>query len=286
MQKTLLLGLLLSPILSAAPFKANTVPANAQWYLHGDLEGLRKTDSGTIVLNALRKDHGEKVDEAKNLLGFDPLSDLTDMTLFGDGKMNRAAMILKGEIDRTHLEEVIKKADDYATSTHGEISIHQWNDKGKTQFAALHGDDTIIFSEHKNLVELALDVLSGNKAGLAQAPAVAKGNPIILGVANVHKIDLPKDEGSKIVRMAKTVEMALTEKDERLHARLIVEAQDEETAKHFKDALAGLIAIGSLADENISALAIQHEGSAQEKTMDMSMSISVSKALALLSQLQ
>jgi len=285
MKKTLLLGLLLSPLLSAAPFEATTVPANAQWYLHGDLEGLRETDSGTIVLNAIRKDHGKEVDDAKNLLGFDPLSDLTDMTLFGDGRKDRAALILKGDIDRTHLEEVIKKADDYATSTHGEVTIHEWDDKGKTQFAALHGDDTLIFSEQKNLVELALDVLGGNKPGLARPPAVAKGNPVILGVANVHKIDLPKDEGSKIIRMARTIEMAITETDERLHARLLVEARCEETARHFKDALAGLIAIGSLADENIAGLGIQHEGSTQGKTMDMSMSISVSKALALLSQL-
>ena len=286
MKTTLVLGLLLSPLLSAAPFQAKTVPANAQWYLHGDLEGLRKTDSGTIILNAIRKDHGNKIEEVKSILGFDPLTDLTDLTLFGDGKRDRAALLLKGNIDRSHLEKIIQNADSYLNSPHGEITIHKWDDKGKTQFAALHGEHTIVFSEQKTLVELSLDVLSGTKAGLVQAPAVAKENPVILGVANVHKIDLPKDEGSKIVRMVKTIEMAITEKEERLHARLIVEAQAEDTAKHFKHALAGLIAIGSLADDNIAGLGIEHEESSKGKTMDMSMSISVSKALALLSELQ
>ncbi|YCM43811.1 hypothetical protein V2O64_21110 [Verrucomicrobiaceae bacterium 227] len=283
---TLLLGFLLSPLLSAAPFKPQNIPATAQWYLHGDLESLRETESGTTVLNAIREDHGEKVAEVRKVLHFDLLSDLTDVTLFGDGEMNHAAIVLEGDVERLHLEKVILKADDYSASTHGEATIHQWQDKGKTQFAALHGDHTIIFSEQKNLVELALDVFNGTKAGLAEAPAVALGNPLILGVAHIHKIDLPKDEGSKIIRMAQTVEMAITEKSERLHARLIVDAQSEEIARHFKDALAGLIAIGSLADEDIAALGIEHEGSAQGKTMDMSMSISVSKALALLSQFQ
>lgn len=286
MKKTLLLGLLLSPLLSAAPFNAKNIPAKAQWYLHGDLEGLRVTDSGTIVMNALRKDQGKKVEEAKSLLGFDLLSDLTDITLFGDGKKDRAAIILRGKIDRSHLEKIIVNGESYANSTHGETVIHQWEDNGKIRFAALHGDRTIIFSEQKLLVEIALNVLSGTEAGLDQSPVVAKGNPAILGVAHVHKIDLPKDEGSKIIRMAKTIEMAITEKNERLHARLVVEARAEETAIHFKDALGGLIALGSLADEKIAGLGIEHEGTTQGKTMEMSMSISVSKALALLSQFQ
>lgn len=286
MKKTLLLGLVLSPLLPAAPFNTKNIPANAQWYLHGDLEGLRKTDSGTILMNALRKDQGKKVEEAQALLGFDLLTDLTDVTLFGDGKKDRAAMILRGEIDRAHLEEIIVNAEGYSTASHGKNVIHQWMDQGKIRFAAIHGERTIIFSEQKILVEETLDVLSGTKAGLAQSPAVAKGNPVILGVAHVHHIDLPADEGSKIIRMAKTVEMAITEENERLQARLVVQAGTAETATHFKDALGGLIALGSLADEKIAGLGIEHEGTTQGKTMDMSMSISVSKALALLSQFQ
>lgn len=285
MKKTLLLSLLLAPLVGAAPLKPKTIPASAQWFIHGDMDAMRKTDSGIIILGAISKDHGEKIAEATEFLGFNPLTDLSDVTLFGDGKMDRAAIVFRGDLNCKHLEDIIVNADSYTQSAHGEATIHQWQDKGKTQHAAFHGEKTVIVSEQKKFVEVTLDVLDQKKPGMEKAPTAANGKPVIVGYANIQKIDLPQDEGSKMIRKARTVQVALTEKEERINARLVVTAKDEEVARHMKDALAGLIAIGSLADETIETLGIQHHGSTKGQTLDMTMSISVSKALALLSRL-
>ena len=284
--KAILLIILATPLLLGAPFRPDPIPASAKWYLHVDFEALQETDSGRILLNTIRKNHDAQITEAINIFGFDPLADLTDLALFGDGKAQRAAIILSGRLDRPHLEEVIVHAAKYTTSRHGETTIHAWDDQGKTQFAAFLGQSTVIVSEHKDLVDLAIDVVAGTQPGLAAAPGVSEENPVILGVAQIQKIDLPNDEGSKIIRNAETVEIAVSEKNERLHARLVVTAKSNDIARTLRDALAGLIAIGKLTDENINRLGIDHQSTVEGKTMDMTLNISVSKALALLSELQ
>ncbi|MGC6565171.1 MAG: hypothetical protein ACON38_06105 [Akkermansiaceae bacterium] len=286
MKKTLVCSLFLAPLLGAAPLNPKEVPAKAQWFVHGDMDAMRKTDSGTILMGAIERDHGEKIAEATEFLGFNPMKDLSDVTLFGDGKMDRAAIVFRGNMNREHLETVISHAEEYFQSAHGETTIHQWQDNGKTQHAAFHGAKTVVISEQKDFVQYTLDVLAGKKPGLDKAPEAASDQPFLMGFANIQNIDLPEDEGSRIVRKAKTIQFALSEKGERLNARMILKANDEATASHLKDAMAGLVAIGSLADDNINNLGIQHQGSVEGDTMDMSMSLSVSKALALLSQMK
>ena len=117
MKTTFLLPAFLAiPLASAAPFQPTHIPAEAQWFLHGDLTGLRKTVTGGILLKEIRSNENDMLTEVEELFGFDLLTDLTDVTLFGSGKEDEAAVVLSGKISRTHLEEIIVQADDYETS--------------------------------------------------------------------------------------------------------------------------------------------------------------------------
>ena len=286
MNKLLILQLLVAPLAFAAPFQPETIPAAAQWYLHGDLTGIRETQTGGFILKELRQEEADKIADVEALFGFNLLDDLTDVTLFGTGKMDEIAITLSGNFDRAHLEEIIVQADDYESATHGEATIHQWEDNGATQHAAFHGKNTIVITQHKDLLELALDVLAKKKPGLQADLKLPAQNPVVVAFANVQKIELPLDEGSKIVRKADSILLALNEKNERLSAHMIVETSAENTATRIMHTLEGLVSLGQLADQEIEDLDIQHEGQSTGKIMTMSMSLPATKALALISQLK
>lgn len=287
MKTTFLLPAVLAiPLASAAPFQPTHIPAEARWYLHGDLTGLRETVTGSIFLEEIRKKEATKLADIQNLFGFDLLSDLTDVTLFGSGKEDEAAVVLSGKIGRAHLEQVITQADQYQSSTHGAAILHHWDDQGKTQHAAFHGDDTVIISGQKDLVLLALDVLSKKKPALAADLTLPSTNPVIVAFAKIKDIDLPLEDGSRIIRKAESIMITLGENKARLTADLVAQTDTDKSATRMKHVLEGLVSLGELSDEKIESLEIAHHGQAKGKTMTMSMSLPAAKALALLSELR
>ena len=52
MKSSLLLTLFVSPFLSAGEFSPGNIPADAQWYLHADVEKLRDTTMGKTIIEA------------------------------------------------------------------------------------------------------------------------------------------------------------------------------------------------------------------------------------------
>jgi len=286
MKKTILLSLLAAPLALAAPFQPASIPAEANWYLHGDLTALRESTAGGILVKFIRKEQANALADIENIFEFDPLTDLTDLTLFGNGKKDQGAVMLSGNLKRAHLESVIAQADDYTSSTYGTATLHHWDDKGKTQHAAFHGDQTLIISPQKELVQLALDVLARKKPGLENTPEIPTKNPFIVAFANIKKIDMPDDKGSRIIRRANSLFMALGEKNERLAASMVTVTDSPETARHMTKIMDGLVSLGELADENINALDIRHRAQAKDATMTMTMSLSVTKALELLSKIK
>ncbi|MDB2674216.1 hypothetical protein N9Y81_04615 [Akkermansiaceae bacterium] len=286
MKKLLLLTLLAAPLVVAGPLQPENIPAQAQWYLHGDLTGIRETNTGGFVLAQIRKDEADKFADIKALFGFDLINDLTDVTLFGTGKGDEIAITLSGDFDRARLEEVILQADTYKLTTHGTVTIHQWEDKGSTQHAGFHGDNTVIISQQKELLELALDVLARKKPGLKADLQLPSDQPVVVAFANIQKIEMPLDEGSQIIRKADSILMTLGEKRNRLVVDMVVETDSSRMARRMMHVVQGLVSLGELADDTVEDLDIQHAGQTEGKTMTMTMSLPATKALALIAQLK
>ena len=234
----------------------------------------------------VRKDEAEKIADIEELFGFDLIDDLTEVTLFGTGKADEIAITLSGDFNRARLEEVIVQGDSYKLTTHDTVTIHQWDDNGSTQHAGFHGDNTVIISQQKELLELALDVLARKKPGLKADLALPPGNPVMVAYANIQKIEMPLDEGSRIVRKADSILMTLGEEQNRLVANMVVGTDSEKMANRMMHILEGLVSLGELADENIEDLDIRHSGQASGKTMTMTMSLPAANALALISKLK
>ena len=286
MKKLILLTVLAAPLASAAPFQPENIPGEAQWYLHGDLTGLRKTNTGGFVLNQIRKDEADKIADIEELLGFNLLDDLTDVTLFGTGKSDEIAFTLSGKFDHSRLEEIILQADAYESTTHGTATIHQWEDNGKTQHAGFHGENTVIISQQKELLKLALDVLARKKPGLDANLTLPSENSVVVAYANIQKIEIPLDEGSRMVRKAESILLTLGEKQSRLVVDMVVGTNSTKMANRMMHVVEGLVSLGELADENIEDLSIEHSGQTSGKAMTITMSIPAANALALISELK
>jgi hypothetical protein len=284
--KAIFLTLFTMPLALANPFEPSSIPADANWYLHGNLTALRETKTGKMVVAFIRETQSGALNEIENIFEFNPLTDLTGVTLFGSGKANEGAAIIRGNFSKARFEQVIEHADNHRTSAHGPVTVHQWDDKGKTQYAGFHDEKTIIISPQKDSVLLGLDVLSKDKPGLPADTVLPAKNPSLVAYANVNKIDMPDDEGSRIVRRAKSLTVTLGENQGRLEMAMVAETNDAMTTQRMAKVMEGLISLGQLADENISALDINHTSKVTGKTMTMTMDLSATKALEILSEMQ
>ena len=286
MKNLVLMTFIVAPLAMADPFQPKNIPAESQWYLHGDLPGLRETKTGGFLLDQIRKSEADTIIDIEALFGFDLLEDLTDITLFGTGKADEIAITLSGEFARAQLEEVIVQADGYNSTTYGTTKIHSWKDNDRTQHAGFHGNNTVIISQKKGLLKLALDVLVGKTPGLKADLTPPSEEPVVVAYANIQKIKIPLDEGSHIIRKADSILITLAEKQNRLVANMVIKTGSEKMAKRMMHALAGLVSLSELADKNIEGLDILHRGQTSGKIMTMTMSLPAANAFALISKLK
>ena len=286
MKALLLLSLLASSLLQAGQFDHTRVPANAEWYLHLDLEQLRESKFGDVVIREVSKNHQDGIAKIEGLFKLNPLEDLHDVTLFGDGKQDHAAILIKGEMDRAYLEKTIVNADDYRVKAHGDIVIHTWMDDSgtKRQNAAFYGPDLLIFSDKGNLVKLALDTLSKTKPHLAKDENVFEGE-FLHAHANIQKIALADDDGSRLVRKAEQVTITLQEDGDRMAAQLLITPVKEKHARHLSKILDGLLSFGMMSDERLDDFDMRTELAAADGEVSMSATLPVGQALAILGEL-
>lgn len=286
MKNLVLMTFIVAPLAMADPFQPKNIPAESQWYLHGDLTGLRETKTGGFLLDQIRKSEADTIIDIEALFGFDLLEDLTDITLFGTGKADEIAITLSGEFARAQLEEFIVQTDGYNSNTYGTTKIHSWKDNDRTQHAGFHGNNTVIISQKKGLLKLALDVLVGKTPGLKADLTPPSEEPVVVAYANIQKIKIPLDEGSHIIRKADSILITLAEKQNRLVANMVIKTGSEKMAERMMHALAGLVSLSELADNNIEGLDILHRGQTSGKIMTMTMSLPAANAFALISKLK
>ena len=286
MKNLVLMTFIVAPLAMADPFQPKNIPAESQWYLHGDLTGLRETKTGGFLLDQIRKSEADTIIDIEALFGFDLLEDLTDITLFGTGKADEIAITLSGEFARAQLEEVIVQTDGYKSTIYGTTKIHSWTDNDRTQHAGFHGNNTVIISQKKGLLKLALDVLVGKTPGLKADLTPPSEEPVVVAYANIQKIKIPLDEGSHIIRKADSILITLAEKQNRLVANMVIKTGSEKMAERMMHALAGLVSLSELADNNIEGLDILHRGQTSGKIMTMTMSLPAANAFALISKLK
>src|SRR4051812_30111006 len=71
---------------SAAPLQKSHVPAGAIWFIHLDVDGFKQTQLGHYFLDELAKPEAKtKLAAVQAILNFNPLEDLSGVTLYSRG---------------------------------------------------------------------------------------------------------------------------------------------------------------------------------------------------------
>ncbi|MGJ8726205.1 MAG: hypothetical protein ACSHYB_16735 [Roseibacillus sp.] len=264
MKNTLLtLGALTASTL-ASPIQFEEIPAKAQWYLHADVDAIGETEVGELLKEIVKEDAGKELKAMARIFAFDPLEDMEAMTLFGEG--DKAVVLIRGEFDREHMEDVIGGADEHESREYEGMTVHSWDDKGKTQHGAFIEDKLIAFSEHPKHLRYALDVLGGRKDAMEKEEA--DGSPLVFGLANLAEMDI-EDEDMKVLQQAKSMTARMDENGEEMVATLEISTDDRKLAKRMRRMVDGLFAMVETSIPDIDDYEIESEVELGEEETDI-----------------
>ena len=287
MKTLFLLSCLAAPLLQAGQFDSARVPESAEWYLHLDLEEIRESKFGKVIISEVTKEHDEAIANIESIFNLNPLEDLHDVTLFGNGKPDHSAVLIKGKMDRGHLEKNITQADDYRVRAYRDVVVHTWMDDSgsKRQYAAFHLDDLLVFSDRMDLLKLTLDTLAKKKPSIAPDENVFAGE-LVHAYANIQKIELNDDDGSRLLRKVEKVTITLQEEGDQLTTQLLLIPKEERNTLRLMKILDGLIAFGMMSDNDLDQLDLRTQLINDEaKKVTMLITLPVDQALDLLGKL-
>ena len=182
-------ALTLTGVAAAAPLDAKTVPADAKWVVHVDVDSLAKSETWKLVEPRLaaRPNYGKSKAEIERLFAAQLPRDLHDVTLFGPGAGEAdAVVVVRAAVDQQRVKTLLSLNESYTTQTIGGQTVHGWRDAGKGGAAAraenkaaskqmygvLDGKNAMIVGQSAQRVAAAADVLDGRGAAMANAALV------------------------------------------------------------------------------------------------------------------
>ncbi|MBT3289326.1 MAG: hypothetical protein HN849_12995 [Victivallales bacterium] len=247
--------------LLADPLNGKRVSAQARWVAHLNLEQLNKSGIGSLLFLALATEKGkQRLGEFREEFGFDPLTDLRSVTVYGKGPRDEDAVALfRGVFDGDRLVALARASDSYEQSGHHDQTIHGWvavtRGRRELSYGCLAADDTVVVSRSPAMVKEALDVLARRKANITSVAGLADLLPrqptaLLVVMADLENLEHVSPNAT-VLRSARNVRFSLTGDLERISASLALTATGEATATHLHGAIGGLISLMALnAQEN------------------------------------
>ena len=246
-------------IAHATPLQRADVMADPAWLLHLDCDALRPTTIGQFVLAEMDKPEAKaKLAAFQAIFSFDLRTQLHGVTLYGSSQSpTDAVLIVHADFDPDRLITLVKAAKEYQSSTHNQHAIHSWIDEKKQAkdgvkprvFAAIQGN-RVIFGQSEDRVAAALDVLDGFTPSLVSSKAFPElgvpGNGHFIEAA-ARKFNLPdSDPNATILKLSKSVQAVLGEKQQQVQGTLTLVADNDEVAGHIFSIAQGLMALMKL----------------------------------------
>ncbi|MBN2211425.1 MAG: hypothetical protein JW709_08530 [Sedimentisphaerales bacterium] len=238
----------------AGPILLQEVPATAAWVVHCDFEAMRATQLYSLILQEFKQkpEFIPKLQQAQAFWGFDPLNDLTSMTLYGEQYgQGHEILIVKGNYNRQRLMELLLANPDYEESNYGSYSIYRWTDEHGRKYGTFFQDKTVVIASSPENVQLALETLvgkresmktSGNLSGL-----VGKQEGLcLLGGARSYQPLLEGKPHARVLKNSEEVYLSLGESQQQVYVDLRVKAPSDATADQIYQVAEGIIAFGML----------------------------------------
>lgn len=236
----------------AAPVDLASVPADAVWMMHLDMDAARESTVVTRMYDRAKAMHPQleaMMAMAVGMTGMDPRKDLHDVTVYGrDTDKRNAVMVVRAKANREFLEKMVEKARDHRTMEHGDRTLHSWTHggrkgkgKGETVVGVFQADDRMVFARSSDAVKEGLDVLDGAKPAYGEGPLAGRVKPGSILVARAAAVD--PDTKCPVLRQGRGFRVAAGEAEGRSFYRAKLEMKSAEAAGQAEDVVDGLAAM-------------------------------------------
>ncbi len=245
----------------AGPVAPSQVAASANWVVHLDNELLKTTKIGQLLRAELANMGVEqKMQDFVTVFSFNPLDDIRDITLYGDGSdKKKAAILLDAKFDKEKIVALLRMNPKYKAIGHGPVTIHKWVDDKEQDpndptagvtYGSFVSDGLAVASSDIETVKKAIDVLSGAAPNAAsgvfgQAELKAEGAFIQIAANQIGDI-AGQQPDTQLLKQAKELGLAIGETDGQFYIDCGLTAKSEEDAEYINKMLDGILAVAML----------------------------------------
>jgi len=257
---------------SAPAQERETTPSGAKFIVQLDLDAFRASRVGSQLFEAATQaamnelgDDEEKLDQVREALGFDPLTEIHGFTLFGsdfDSPEDDLQVVIRMGKTTGNLEGMVLALPEYESSDYGDHIIHSAQPDDDMQvFAVIYedndGNHSVVAATRRAAVEKMLDTMSEE---ISVAPQLAPG-----AFLSVNILELPMDQigdgpQENIAKLLRQISLTVSEADENFAIHLSLSTEDEQKAEQLRQMAQGVVAmIGFVQDEGDDDLKMVQE---------------------------
>lgn len=261
--------LLLSLVVAVGPVRAevdaSTVPGEADWYLHADLEAMRAVPSGHALYQWLRD---EVFDEVKQEIGIDIGEEVDFVTAFADEALG-AVLLVEGPISQQTQDKLLALAtlkakldtQTYDGKTYYHVQSGEQRERRKRSLEAFEDaawftfdvDDKLIVTSTREQLEALLDS-DGRLPGTASHAGslfvlTADKEFVQAGAKTAELADAETDWDSNILRNTEKVALLLSDRDGLIAFEAQLISKDPTIARSLGGIINGLVSLQAFNDE-------------------------------------
>lgn len=297
-------ALLLIPALAAAtaiadPIQPKSIPADAKWVVHLDVENLTQTKLGEFVGNEiLDKQLAKPRAQLQQHLGIEvDWRDIQSITVFGKSLKKsadrQAVLMIRSRHDiPASLDSVVEK---FAAQKPNEAALQKSDEDGATVYALKNeafgspvGRDLFLVSKSREQLAAARRVLDGkapNVTNVKSFPALHQpaGGFLVAAINDAFSNGIKLPPQAEGLKNAESGQIVAGEKEDRIFVNLSVNTKEAEAATKLQQVVQGLIALASLAqaeNPDIQKLAQGTKVTSEDKTVQVRIDVSAADVIA------
>lgn len=231
----------------AGPVNARHISPDAKWYLHLDAEAFRKTALYDKLLADAKGQAGfaDKLDQLTAVLGMNPLTDISGVTLYNDSfEPQQVAILIYAKVDGPKLTAAVSNCPDFKSTDRGTHTLLSWTDPNdsKDKYACIYDESLVVMGSRMDLLKKAVDVLDARKD---PGGRVIKDLPKAAFLeASADQTAVSDERMSKLLSQADVASLTASETDGKVGVTLTVTGRDGEKAGLVAKAAEFFIGLG------------------------------------------
>ncbi len=285
---------------AATPFNATWVSGDANWVVHLNFDALRGSQIWQAMLaTELDAAAQEPLQQAQEMLGMDPRTDLNGVTLYGTAAASEDFVaIVRGNLDVAKLLSHVESAAGYAASRLGSRDVHSWLVEEDADESRMYGtvldNSRVMISRSVEQLEKGLAVLDGGQSNITEGSTldtrILSGQGVMLAVtADLRDVELPQNPMMPQADVnIRNFRMQMRETDGTLGLRVAVQQGSVQEAQQAEEMLNGFKMMGlmQLGQENpdLAGLLQAINIGRNEATLLFSLSYSSEKLVSMIQE--